>query len=243
MMLFLGVLLLATAVIVRAFRANRPFLFAMGIFLFTWTAVAVLVAMLPFFVEYWLGMPGRLTEIMAVVFVSALLWLPFWGWFARRFSKRVAYVAGMLFWIAVQLALISLQPGAPLPAVALLAALAGVGISTAHLIPYSMIPDTLEWDELRTGLRREGTYYSMVTLMQKVASAAAVPMALLLLDGAGYVPNAAQPPAALWAIRALVGPIPAALLLAGILLAAFYPLSREEHARIQRLLEQRRAAE
>ena len=240
MMIFLGVLIFATTIIIRIFIYNRPFLFAMGIFLFTWTTVSVIVAILPFFVEYWLGMADRLTEIMAAVFLSALVWLPFWSWFAQRLSKRSAYVVGMLFWGVVQIALISLRPGTPLPAVLALAALAGVGISTAHIIPFSIIPDALEWDELRTGLRREGAYYSMVTLMQKVASSMAVPMALLVLAWAGYVPNVPQTARSLWAIRGLVGPLPAALLIAGIVFAAFYPLSREQHARIRRLLERKR---
>lgn len=240
MMIFMGVLVFATAIIVRVFNYNRPFLFAMGIFLFTWTTVAVIVSILPFFVEYWLGIPDQLTEVMAVVFVSALVWLPFWNWFAQRFSKRSAYVVGMLFWGAVQLVLISLRPGTPLPVVLVLAAMAGIGVSTAHIIPFSIIPDALEWDELRTGARREGTYYSLVTLMNKVASSVAVPMALLLLDWAGYVPNVPQTARSLWAIRGLVGPIPAVLLMAGIVFAAFYPLSREQHARIRRLLEKKR---
>ena len=136
--------------------------------------------------------------------------------------------------------LISVPPDAPLLLIMGIAVLAGVGVSTAHIIPYSIIPDALEWDELRTGVRREGAYYSMVTLMQKVATSAAVPMALLVLDWAGYVPNAPQTERSLWAIRGLVGPVPAALLLAGVVLAAFYPLSREQHARIRRLLERRR---
>ncbi len=240
MMIFVGVLIFATGAIVRVFRHNRPFLFAMGIFLFTWTTVSVIVAVLPFFVEYWLGMPERLTEVMATVFISALFWLPFWSWFARRFSKRSAYIVGMLFWGPVQIALISIPPGTPLLPILVLAMLAGVGVSTAHIIPYSIIPDALEWDELRTGVRREGMYYSMVTLMQKVATSVAVPMALLVLDWAGYVPNVPQTERSLWAIRGLVGPIPAALLMAGIVLAAFYPLSREQHARIRRLLERKR---
>jgi GPH family glycoside/pentoside/hexuronide:cation symporter len=239
MMIFMGALIFATAIIIRVFNYNRPFLFAMGIFLFTWTAVAVIVSILPFFVEYWLGIPDRLTEIMAMVFISALVWLPFWNWFAQRFSKRSAYVVGMLFWGGVQIALISLRPGTPLWMVLVLAALAGRGVSTAHIIPFSIIPDTLEWDELRTGARREGTYYSLVTLMNKVASSVAVPMALLLLDWAGYVPNVPQTTRSLWAIRGLVGPIPALLLSAGIVFAAFYPLSREQHARIRRLLERK----
>jgi GPH family glycoside/pentoside/hexuronide:cation symporter len=60
------------------------------------------------------------------------------------------------------------------------------------------------------------------------------------LGWAGYVPNQPQSTRALWAIRSLVGPIPAVLLTFGILLAAFYPLTRERHAHLREELAQRR---
>jgi Na+/melibiose symporter-like transporter len=44
-----------------------------------------------------------------------------------------------------------------------------------------------------------------------------------------------------WAIRSLVGPIPAVLLMAGILLAASYPLTRERRAHLREELAHRRA--
>jgi len=44
-----------------------------------------------------------------------------------------------------------------------------------------------------------------------------------------------------WAIGLLVVTIPAVLLMAGILLAAFYPLTRERHAHLREELARRRA--
>jgi len=145
------------------------------------------------------------------------------------------------FWALVQIVLIFVQPGSALWVVLGLAILAGVGVSTAHIIPVSIIPDTLEWDELHTGQRREGIYYSLVSLLNKVGSSIAVPAASLLLGWSGYVPNQPQSIRTLWAIRSLVGPIPAMLLMAGILLAAFYPLTRERHAYLREELARRRA--
>jgi GPH family glycoside/pentoside/hexuronide:cation symporter len=77
--------------------------------------------------------------------------------------------------------------------------------------------------------------------MQKVATSIALPLALLLLDATGYVPNAAQQsPSALMGIRVLAGPIPAVLLCIGIVFALLYPLSRERHAEVRQELERRR---
>jgi GPH family glycoside/pentoside/hexuronide:cation symporter len=120
--------------------------------------------------------------------------------------------------------------------------LAGIGVSAAHVLPWAIIPDAIEWDEWHTGERHEGMFYSLISLMQKVASSIAIPLILLLLDATGYAPNAVQQsPSALLGIRLVVGPIPAALLWAGIIFAWLYPLSRAEHARIVAGLEERRA--
>jgi GPH family glycoside/pentoside/hexuronide:cation symporter len=84
-------------------------------------------------------------------------------------------------------------------------------------------------------------FFSLISLMQKIASSIAIPLILLLLDATGYAPNVAnQLPSALLGIRLVVGPLPAVLLCAGILFAILYPLNRAEFARIVAELEQRR---
>jgi GPH family glycoside/pentoside/hexuronide:cation symporter len=82
----------------------------------------------------------------------------------------------------------------------------------------------------------------MVSLMNKVASSVAVPWAALVLALSQFdeALGLAQPRSALRAIRLLVGLAPAVLMSVSIALAAFYPLTRERHARIRRLLERRR---
>jgi GPH family glycoside/pentoside/hexuronide:cation symporter len=180
--------------------------------------------------------------IMAVIFVTAIFFLPFWEWASRRWNKRVAYGAGIAFWALVQLTLITLSPATPLGLIVGLCALAGVGISAAHILPWSIIPDAIEWDEWQTGQRHEGMFYSLIMLSNKVASSLAIPLVLLVLQATGYTPNAAvQPQSALWGIRLSMGPIPAVLLIAGIVFAALYPLSRESHRRIVAELEERRS--
>jgi GPH family glycoside/pentoside/hexuronide:cation symporter len=180
--------------------------------------------------------------IMAVIFVTAIFLLPFWEWTSRRWNKRTAYSVGVAFWAVVQIALITLNPASPLPLILGLCVLAGIGVSSAHVLPWSIIPDAIEWDEWQTGERHEGMFYSIVTLTQKIASSIALPLILLMLDVTGYIPNSAQQPAgALLGIRLAIGPIPALLLCSGIIFAVIYPLSRENHRKIVAELEARRA--
>ncbi len=228
----------------RAARNNRPFVIGMLVFLLTWVSVEIVQATLLFFVKYVARREAQSDLVMAAIFITAIVALPAWQWVSGRWDKRQAYIAGIAFWAVVQLALITVGSSTGMPIILTLCVLAGVGVSAAHVIPWAMIPDTIEWGEWQTGQRHEGMFYSLSTLGLKVASSVAVPLALLLLEVTGYVPNAAQQPAsALWGIRIVIGPIPALLLCAGIVVALHYPLGREEHARLRRQLEARRTGQ
>ena len=119
--------------------------------------------------------------------------------------------------------------------------LAGIGLSAAQVLPWAIIPDAIEWDEYQTGERHEGVFYSLITLLGKIANSVAVPLSLLLLEFTGYVPNAVeQPKSALLGLKIVIGPIPAVLLFGGIIFAIFYPLSREKYANIVTELNKRK---
>jgi GPH family glycoside/pentoside/hexuronide:cation symporter len=226
----------------RAMVKNRPFLFAVGIFLFTWTGLNVVQFMLLFFLKYRMNLEAESDLIAGTVFIAALLTLPIWEWASRHWDKRKAYIAGMVFLSAVMITLIVIEPSWGIEVVYLLAALAGVGVAAVHVLPWSMIPDAVEVDELETGERQEGMYYSLVLLLRKVASSLAVPGTLLVLEWSGYVSNAPQQTSsAVKAIQALMGPIPSALFCCGIAFALFYPLTRQRHAEIVELIEESRS--
>jgi GPH family glycoside/pentoside/hexuronide:cation symporter len=228
----------------RAALKNRPFVFGAAIFLFTWVSVDILQATLMYFIKYVVNREPSSDLIMGTIFVTAILTLPFWARAAQRWNKRLAYIGGIAFWAAVQLVLITLNPLSSLTWLLFLCVLAGVGVGAAHVLPWSIIPDAVEWDEWQTGERHEGMFYSLITLMQKVASSIAIPLVLLVLELTGYQPNAAtQPASALMGIRIVIGPIPALLLLTGILFAASYPLNRQLHTQLRLDLAARRAAE
>jgi GPH family glycoside/pentoside/hexuronide:cation symporter len=226
----------------RAAAQNRPFVFGLVIYLLTWLAVGVVQTTLIYFIKYAVRREPESEVIMATIFVTAILALPMWEWASRRWSKRWAYAGGIAFWAVVQIALITLNPASGLPLILTMCVLAGVGVSAAHVLPWSILPDAIEWGELQTGERHEGTFYSLVTLADKVARSLMIPAVGLLLEWTGYVANAdAQPASALLGIRLVIGPLPAILLCAGILFAVLYPLGRREYAQVVQDLTRRRA--
>jgi hypothetical protein len=113
-----------------------------------------------------------------------------------------------------------------------LAALAGSGIATAYVIPWSMVPDIIEYDQVQTGQRREGSYYAFASFFQKLATGAAIWALGQALAWTGYLtpqpgePLPIQPPEAVAAIRAFMAPVPALLLILAIVCAWRYPITR-----------------
>jgi GPH family glycoside/pentoside/hexuronide:cation symporter len=228
-----------------AFR-NRPFLYVIGIYLCSWLAVQNTVAIIPYFVQNWMGLTSQdFTKVVIAVQVTSLVMLFVWTRVSKRVGKKAVYFMGMSVWVIAQIGLFLLQPG-QVGWMYVLAVMAGVGVSTAYLVPWSMIPDVIELDELNTGQRREGLFYGYMVLLQKVGLAIGVFLVGQALQVSGFLKTAAgqpvpiQPDSALWAIRLMIGPIPAVILLIGLVFAYFYPITREIHAEILLKLAERK---
>jgi GPH family glycoside/pentoside/hexuronide:cation symporter len=236
---------------------NRPFRLATGMYVLNWIAFDIVALMLPYFMIYWMSNGNLLASVsiagmkisvesvvLGVMFIVAIATLPLWEWLSRLYSKRVAYMIGMIFWVIIQFSILLLQPG-QIGLMIGLAALVGVSVSNAHLMPDSILPDVIDWDELLTNKRREGMYYGAVNFIRKLSSALAIFIALQVLGWFGYqtppdgVTQFLQPGTTLQAIRFVISPFTALLLISATIFAWFYPLSRERQARIRIMLNNR----
>ncbi|MBA2132133.1 MFS transporter [Capillibacterium thermochitinicola] len=223
----------------RLVLANRPYILALITYLLTWVAIDIISAVFIYYLKYWLAISEENSNIIfGIIFIVAAVFLPFWVKYAERFGKKGSYFVGLGFLALIMLATIFIQPGQR-NLVYLIAALAGIGVSAAHIIPLSIIPDTIEYDELRTGHRQEGIYFGLVTFMQQFATSGALFIVGLVLQWSGYVPNTAQSAGALLAIRLLLGLLPAVLIGLGVLVLLKFPIDRAYHARITQELAAR----
>ncbi|MEH1919490.1 MFS transporter [Nostoc sp.] len=225
--------------------SNRPFLFVIGIYLFSWLGVQITASIIPYFVVNCMDLKqSDVPTILIAVQGTALLMLFVWGALSKKFGKKVVYFLGMSLWIIAAAGLFFLQPG-QIVLMYVMAVMAGFGVSTAYLIPWSMIPDVIELDELQTGQRREGIFYGFMVLLQKFGLAFGLFLVGNALQVAGFQasvagsPSPIQPASALFAIRVAVGPIPTVCLILGLVLTYFYPITREMHAEIMLKLKER----
>jgi GPH family glycoside/pentoside/hexuronide:cation symporter len=213
---------------------NKPFRMVMGLYLLSWTTASILAAVLVYYANYYLLVPDQANYFVLVAQGAAILFIPLCVWVSKALDKRRAFILGSLSWIAVLLGIYILPPD-QLVGAYILAGLSGSGIATAYVLPWAMVPDIVEYDQLQSGQRREGSYYAFASFFQKLATGAALWGMGMALAYTGYItpdtsgPLPVQPPAAVNAIRIFVGPIPAVLLIGATLFAYFYPITRESH--------------
>ncbi len=225
--------------------SNRPFLYVIGIYLCSWLGLQITATVIQYFVKKYMlvsdpNSGAAANFVVLAVQGTALLALPLWSKVSARYGKKMAYYAGMGIWLIAQAGLFLLQPGQT-QLMYVLAIMAGLGVSTAYLIPWSMLPDVIDLDELRTGQRREGLFYAFMVLLQKVGLALGIFLVGQGLSLSGYEGNIVQqPPAAILAIRLSVGPLPTVFLILGIILAYFYPVTKEYHDEILLKLSERK---
>lgn len=225
---------------------NKPFLYVIGIYLCSWLAVQLTASILIYYVVSWMGMEEKAFPLVAIaVQGTALIMLFIWKTVSEKIGKRAVFFIGTIIWIFAQAGLFLIQPGQVIQ-LYLLASMAGIGVSVAYLIPWSMIPDVIELDELNTGQRREGIFYSFMVLLQKFGLALALFLVGIALEWSGFIerqPGEAipiQPDSALLAIRVAVAPLPTVVLIIGLVLAYFYPITKEVHADICLKLQERK---
>jgi GPH family glycoside/pentoside/hexuronide:cation symporter len=225
---------------IRYVLRNRAFRYVMGLDILSWLAVDILSAVFIYYLKYWIGMSeDNASLVLGVILASALLFLPLFIRLANRIEKKWSFVAGMSTWALIQMTIFFVPQNAG-TLIWILAFLVGIGVSTAHVMPSSMRPDVLEVDELDSGHRQEGIYAGVSVFLRKLSTSLALFLIGVGLDRAGYVPQGVQPESALWAIRIIMGPIPAILLVTAIVIAIFYPLTREKHQALREALKQGR---
>jgi GPH family glycoside/pentoside/hexuronide:cation symporter len=194
---------------------------------------------------------AALSQIQVGFYLGALAGVFFWMALAKRSEKRTLSIAATLGTATLLCAATLLVgegrlfgTGNALPLI-LGHFVAGVIASAVWVIPASMVADLADEDEFHTGLRREGIYFGILNLGEKVASGGALLLAGLLLSLFRHLapPDSPQASAAAPYIGLSYGIIPGCLLLAATLMILPYRLNRASLRTIQSQLAERRPSE
>lgn len=218
---------------IRTTVRNGPFVRVMLMYVLSWTAASLLSAVLVYVAKDYFGVPEQANYLVLTTQVCTIASIPLVVRLAARTDKRRAFLVGVSTWALVLLGISALSPD-QLGLAYVLAGLSGFGIATTYVIPWAMIPDVVEYDQIRTGERREGSFYAFASFFQKLGTGAALWAMGQALAAVGYLPGepgevVAQPFEVLVTYRVLIGPVAATLLGLAMVVVWGYPLSRSRH--------------
>jgi GPH family glycoside/pentoside/hexuronide:cation symporter len=239
----------------RTVFTNKPYVILFMTYALHMMAITFLQSILAYYTEYLypeefvmllrtfplLGNPAAdaaaLREIlttlsMLMLLLTAMVFIPISVGVSKKIGKKKTY---QICFAVIGAACIAVSAaGHLLPPAAFLGLMvfAGIGVGFSYVSPFAMVPDTVEYDAVMTGERKEGAYYGMWTFISKAGTALAIFLSGQILNAGGYVANAVQGPGARLAIRIIIGPLPALILLGAMALIQFYPLDEKTYRKL-----------
>ena len=221
-------------------RTNRPFWIVCAAMLVGIFGGTLLSKMLPYFIKYAIGKEALIGLALTALTAAVALSMPVWTIVMRRTSKRTMWVSGaltgMIGYILLWLGTGGGQIGLFLGGLAII----GFGTGATYLGFWSMMPDTVEYGEWRSGIRSEGAVFGFVSLIQKAGFGIAAAMLGDLLGAIGYRANAVQAADTLAAMRLIMIPGAASLGLIAVSVIAFYPIDAAHHMRLREAIAARK---
>jgi GPH family glycoside/pentoside/hexuronide:cation symporter len=172
--------------------------------------------------------------------MTGILLLPVWVRLAHRYGKKETWMASMVVNTGAFIGVFFLGPG-DAGIYGVLVVLSGVGFGATLALPSAIQADVIDYDELKTGHRREGQYIGLWSIAKKLAAAVGVGAGLAILGAVGYTPNIQQTETVQFTLRVLYALVPSLCNLFAIAIVLFYPISADIHSHIRSAIERRQA--
>ncbi|MEZ5500861.1 MAG: MFS transporter [Steroidobacteraceae bacterium] len=179
----------------RMLAGNRPFMALLGVKLTQLFGLATNTAVALFIIQFVMHRPNVGTWLLYYGLASTavqIISIPFWLRTSVRFEKRNTYLVATVIFALASLSWLLASPAEPLWFFLLRAVVKGFSAAGLLLMGQSMLPDTIEFDFRRTGLRREGVFSGLYSIVEKFAFAIAPAILGWVLSYYGFVSKAPQ---------------------------------------------------
>jgi GPH family glycoside/pentoside/hexuronide:cation symporter len=208
--------------------ANPHARLLLGIFFAEQLGFSTLIVLLPYLSDYILETQGNTAIYAGSALGTMVVSIPLWVHLARRIGKRPIWLFCTASKVGVFAFIYTLQKG---EMIELLVATAFFGFFSGcgAVVGPSLKADVVDWDESRTGERKEGAYFATWNFAQKTAGGIAIGMTGGVLAMTGYQPNVAQTEEALWGMRFLSSAFPAGLHVIAALMVFRFGLDEATH--------------
>ena len=218
---------------------NQPWIILACVGIISFIMFAIQNAAIAYYFKYYIGKEESVQLFNVVGTIALIVALPLSKPLARRFGNRNVFIASSIL-SGLCFAAIYLPGKNDIAAIYVLNILAKMAYAPAVPLLWTMIADTADYSEWKSGRRATGLYFSAATFAQKAGWGIGAAIAGWLLTVFHYVPDAVQTASALLGIKLLVSVIPGVLYMSCALFMIFYAIDARTTDRMKADLDARR---
>jgi len=226
---------------VRVIATNKPLLMAILSMIVAYTPVVLGQSMTIYFVQYNVGSLDLVPIFTILTLPGLMIGMVLSSILAKRLGSKKVFIYSCIARSILSF-IFFLVGYSSIPLVMVLFVLMNIPSGLTMVLVSSLIANTIEYAEWKTGSRNEGLICSSQTFASKLIIAIAGGLSGLLLTIINYMPGAVQPPEALSMFHMSMSLFPAIFSLLGIIPMLFYELTDKRHAEIVAELKARKEA-
>lgn len=223
---------------IRTAFDNKPYLVIAAAVTLYWIAASCVYAGLPYMFSYIiLGSAGLFFDLAFYMTLAAFVAIPAWTWLTGRIGKKPTYYISTFAYCATVLSWLTAAPDQDFRVV-VRGIFVGLTNTGMLMTAVAMLPDTIEYDRIKTGLRREGVFSGFWMAIEKAGNAMGALVVGLILSVMGFVESTGGVPveqteSALHGILIAFSAVPVVLMLAGLVILKAYNLDEESLQRLR----------
>ncbi len=195
-----------------------------------------------YYYEYRLGLKESevVMNILLPFFLILMLSIGFWVWLSKKFGKKKPAFFGIFGLGLLTVIAYPLFPYGKLQPPLIVAVFGGI-FAGSILIMDSILTDVVDYDEWKTGQKREGLYFGVWKMGVKFSQAVGIGLSGFLLDFIGFDPSSTSQSSEVgFRLAMIFGPGVGFFFILGSLIFLTFPLTDAKHMSIQKILLKRK---
>ncbi len=194
----------------------------------------------PYIAEYIVGRPEKTVIYILLYLIPSVFSVPLWVPLSRRIGKKAMWMFSMVVTgvgFGSMFFMLYLDEAASDILISVLAVICGLGAGSGAVVAPSIQADVIDYDEYKSGKRKEGTYFATWNFVFKSATGITLMLTGVVLSMSGFVPNVDQSDTAKLALLTLYGIFPLVCYLAGALIFSRFKLNESVYQEIRDSLD------
>jgi len=203
---------------------------------------ATISILTPYVAEYVVGKPEKTVVYILLYLIPSVASVPLWVPLSRRIGKKAMWIFSMMVTgvgFGGMFSMYFFEYGSSTAdwIISILAVLCGLGAGSGAVVGPSIQSDIIDYDEYRSGKRKEGTYFAAWNFVYKSATGITLMLTGFVLSLSGFEPNVAQTESTKLAILTLYAIFPLVCYSIGAAIFSQFKLNEAEYRKIRDALD------